>query len=158
MLSLQLGRNGRWRCRATPAFASPRHNPARFGETDEKSYLCISRKRKSAGFSSFCVFGANYPIWAEKLSYMAVKIISKLVKICSLIVFTMYLKVIIFSDFIEIFKEQISVFLIIPKLSRRVALTIANAKSTLCVGRGTTLTSFEDFIFSVALGTCLPVS
>ena len=58
---------------------------------------------------------------------MAVKIISKLVKICSLIVFTMYLKVIIFSDFIEIFKEQISVFLIIPKLSSRVALTIANA-------------------------------
>ena len=139
-------------------FASPWHNWARFGKTDYSSYLCLSRKRKSAGFSSFCVFGANYPIWAEKLSYRIVKIISKLVKICSLIVFTMYLKVIIFSDFIEIFKEQISVFLIIPKLSRRVALTIANAKSTLCAGRGTTLTSFEDFIFSIALGTCLPVS
>ena len=140
------------------AFASPWHNWAHFGETDLSSYLCLSRKRKSAGFSSFCVFGANYPIWAEKLSYRIVKIISKPVKICSLIVFTMYLKVIIFSDFIEIFKEQISVFLIIPKLSRRVALTIANAKSTLCAGRGTALTSFEDFIFSVALGTCLPVS
>ena len=139
-------------------FASPWHNWAHFGETDLSYYLCFSRKRKSAGFSSFRVFGANYLIWAEKLSYMAVKIISKLVKICSLIVFTRCSKVIIFSDFIEIFKEQISVFLIIPKLSRRVALTIANAKSTLCAGRGTALTSFEDFIFSVALGTCLPVS
>ena len=89
---------------------------------------------------------------------MTVKIISKLVKICSLIVFTRYLEVIIFSDFIEIFKEQISAFLIILKLSRRVALTIANAKSTLCAGRGTALTSFGDFIFSVTLGTCLPGS
>ena len=89
---------------------------------------------------------------------MSGKIISKPVKICSLIVFTRYFKVIIFSDFIEIFKEQISVFLIILKLSRRVALTIANAKSTLCAGRETALTSFGDFIFSVALGTCLPVS
>ena len=89
---------------------------------------------------------------------MTVKIISKLVKICSLIVFTRYLEVIIFSDFIEIFKEQISAFLIILKLSRRVALTIANAKSTLCAERGTALTSFGDFIFSVALGTCLPGS
>ncbi|MDD6499596.1 MAG: hypothetical protein PUF44_05795, partial [Bacteroidales bacterium] len=50
------------------AIASPRHNRARFGETDEKSYLCISRKRKSAGFSSFCVFRG-------KLSYMSGKII-----------------------------------------------------------------------------------
>ena len=68
MLSLQLGRNGRWRCRATPAFANPRHNRARFGETVQKAYLCISRKRKSAGFSSFRVFRG-------KLSYMSEKII-----------------------------------------------------------------------------------
>ena len=68
MLSLQLGRNGRWRCRATPAFASPRHNRARFGEPEQKSYLCISKKRKSAGFSSFRVFRG-------KLSYMNGKIV-----------------------------------------------------------------------------------
>ena len=43
-------------------FASPWHNWAHFDETDLLSYLCLSRKRKSAGFSSFCVFGANYPI------------------------------------------------------------------------------------------------
>ena len=73
---------------------------------------------------------------------MTVKIISKLVKICSLIVFTRYLKVMIFSDFIEIFKEQISVFLIIPKLSRRTALTIVNAPGTLCAPREAALTSF----------------
>ena len=68
MLSLQLGRNGRWRCRATPVFASPRHNRARFGETVQKAYLCTSRKRKSAGFSSFRVFRG-------KLSYMNGKIV-----------------------------------------------------------------------------------
>ncbi len=73
------------------------------------------------------------------------KIISKPVKICSLIVFTMCLKVIIFSDFIENFSEQLSVVLIIPKLSRRPALTIANAKSTLWAGSGTALTSFGFF-------------
>ena len=43
-------------------FASPWHNWARFGKTDYLSYLCLSRKRKSAGFSSFRVFGANYLI------------------------------------------------------------------------------------------------
>ena len=125
-------------------FASPWHNWVHFGETDLSSYLCLSRKRKSAGFSSFCVFGANYPIWAEKLSYRIVKIISKPVKICSLIVFTMCLKVIIFSDFIENFSEQISIILIIPKLSRRAALTIANAPSTLCAESEKALTSFTS--------------
>ena len=49
------------------------------------------------------------------------------VKICSLIVVAMCLKVEIFLIFAEIFSEQISVVLIIPKLSRRAALTIANA-------------------------------
>ena len=73
---------------------------------------------------------------------MTVKIISRLVKICSLIVFTMYLKVIIFSDFIENFSEQISIILIIPKLSRRPALTIANVSRTLCADSCAALTSF----------------
>ena len=142
MLSLQLGRNGRWRCRATPAFASPRHNRARFGETVQKAYLCTSRKRKSAGFSSFCVFGANYHIWAEKLSYMTVKIISKPVKICSLIVSPRCFIVKNSLIFAGIIKEQISVVLIIPKLLPEVVLTIANASETLCAGTRAALTKF----------------
>ena len=50
------------RHRAALPLASPWHTWARFGGTDPKSYLCISRKRKSVGFSSFCVFRANYLI------------------------------------------------------------------------------------------------
>ena len=50
------------RHRAALPLASPWHNRARFGETGCLSYLCISRKRKSAGCSSFCVFRANYLI------------------------------------------------------------------------------------------------
>ena len=73
---------------------------------------------------------------------MTVKIISKLVKICSLIVFTMCLKVKISSVFVRIFKERISLLLIIPKLSRRTALTIVNAPGTLCAPREAALTSF----------------
>ena len=73
---------------------------------------------------------------------MTVKIISKLVKICSLIVFTMCLKVKISSVFVRIFKERISLLLIIPKLSRRTALTIVNAPETLCAPREAALTSF----------------
>ena len=73
---------------------------------------------------------------------MTVKIISKLVKICSLIVFTMCLKVKISSVFVRIFKELISLLLIIPKLSRRTALTIVNAPGTLCAPREAALTSF----------------
>ena len=73
---------------------------------------------------------------------MTVKIISKLVKICSLIVFTMCLKVKISSVFVRIFKERISLLLIIPKLSRRTTLTIVNAPGTLCAPREAALTSF----------------
>ena len=51
-----------------PHFASRRHNWARFGGAEKKSYICISRKRKSAGFSSFRVLGGQ-------LSYMSGKII-----------------------------------------------------------------------------------
>ena len=49
------------------AFASPWHNAVRFGITGKKAYLCLSKKRKGAGLSSFRVFGANYPIWAGKI-------------------------------------------------------------------------------------------
>ena len=49
------------------AFANPWHNAARFGITGKKAYLCLSKKRKGAGLSSFRVFGANYPIWAGKI-------------------------------------------------------------------------------------------
>ena len=73
---------------------------------------------------------------------MSVKIISRLVKICLGIIFTMCLKVEFSSVSVEIFSEQISVVLIIPKLSRRAALTIANAAQTLCAERETALTSF----------------
>ena len=43
-------------------FDSPRHKWARFVETVRKAYLCISEKRKGAGFSSFRIFGVNYLI------------------------------------------------------------------------------------------------
>ena len=134
------------------AIASPRHNRARFGETDEKSYLCISRKRKSAVFSSFCVFGANYPIWAEKLSYRIVKIISKLVKICSFIISPKCFIVKFFIKIIRILSEQISIVLIIPKSLRRAALTIANAPFTPCAERRAALTSF-----AFLAGACLRI-
>ena len=68
---------------------------------------------------------------------MTVKIISKLVQICSLIVFTMCLKVKISLIFAEIFSEQIPVVLIIPKLSRRAVLTIANTLFAICAERET---------------------
>ena len=129
-------------------FASPWHSQARFGRTARKAYLCISRKRKSVGFSSLCILGANYPIWTEKLSYMSVKIISKPVKICSFIIFTKCFKVKISLIFADFFTEQILLFLIIPKSLRRTALTIANAKWIFCAGGGTALTRF---VFHLAL-------
>ena len=73
---------------------------------------------------------------------MTVKIISKPVKICSLIVFTMCLKVKILMLFAEFFSEQIFLSLIIYKSSRRAALTIANARFTLCADSCVALTSF----------------
>ena len=73
---------------------------------------------------------------------MSVKIISKLVKICSFIIFPKCFKVKISLIFVEIFTEQVSAFLIIPKLSRRTALTIVNAPGTLCAPREAALTSF----------------
>ncbi|MDD5988980.1 MAG: hypothetical protein PUC38_05825 [Bacteroidales bacterium] len=74
---------------------------------------------------------------------MTVKIISRLVKIISLIVFTMCLKVKISMLFVVFFSEQIFVVLIIPKLSRRITLTIANAPRTLCAESKAALTGFD---------------
>ena len=68
---------------------------------------------------------------------MSVKIISKSVKICSVIIFAMCFKVKIFLFFVEFFSEQISIVLIIPKLLRRAALTIANAPFTIRAERKT---------------------
>ena len=73
---------------------------------------------------------------------MSVKIISKLVKICSFIIFPMCFIVKIFFDFIEICSEQIFLSLIIHKSSRRAVLTIANARFTLCAESLAALTSF----------------
>ena len=73
---------------------------------------------------------------------MSVKIISKPVKICSFIIFPMCFIVKIFFDFIEICSEQIFLSLIIYKSSRRAALTIANARFTLCADSCVALTSF----------------
>ena len=56
------------RPRSRPTLDSPWHKRARFGEAEQKSYLCISRKRKSAGFSSFRVLRGQ-------LSYMSGKIV-----------------------------------------------------------------------------------
>ncbi|MGM9655739.1 MAG: hypothetical protein ACI3ZA_01050, partial [Alloprevotella sp.] len=56
------------RCPCRSVLDSPWHKRARFGEAEQKSYLCISRKRKSAGFSSFLVLRGQ-------LSYMSGKIV-----------------------------------------------------------------------------------
>ncbi|MGM9693332.1 MAG: hypothetical protein ACI3X6_08995 [Alloprevotella sp.] len=79
---------------------------------------------------------------------MTVKIISKSVKICSLIVFTKCLKANIALIFVKIFSEQFFLSLIILKSSRKAALTIANAPSTLCAGKKAALTSFV-FLFTI---------
>ena len=73
---------------------------------------------------------------------MSVKIISKPVKICSFIIFPMCFIVKISLKSAGIFSKQISAVLIIPKLLSELALTNANAKSTICAERGTALTRF----------------
>lgn len=74
---------------------------------------------------------------------MTLKIISKSVEICSFIIFPRCFKVKIYLIFAEISTEQISIVLIIPKLSRRIALMNANAKSTLCAGSGAAVYFFN---------------
>ena len=75
---------------------------------------------------------------------MTVKIISKVVKICSFIVCTMCFIVKYSLIFAEIFSEQIVLSLIIPKSSRGTALTFVNAAFTICAGRVGALTSFVN--------------
>ena len=65
-------------------------------------------------------------------------------KICSFLIFPMCFIVNISFFFAEIFKERILLSLIIPKLSHRPALTIANAPSTLCAESEKALTSFAS--------------
>ena len=79
---------------------------------------------------------------------MTVKIISKLVKICSFIIFPKCFIVKISLFFVEIFSKQIFLSLIIYKSSRRATLTIANARFTLCAESQAALTSF---VFLVSL-------
>ena len=77
---------------------------------------------------------------------MSGKIISKIVKICSFIIFTRCFIVKFFFDSIEICSEQIFRSLIIYKSSRHVALTIANAKMPLCAESEKALTRFFVFL------------
>ena len=79
---------------------------------------------------------------------MTVKIISKLVKICSFIIFPKCFIVKISLFFVEIFSKQIFLSLIIYKSLHRAVLTIANARFTLCAESQTALTSF---VFLVSL-------
>ena len=74
---------------------------------------------------------------------MTVKIISKPVKICSFIIFTKCLKVKNSIIFVALFSEHISAILIIPKLSSKLVLTIANAPRTLCAESKAALTGFD---------------
>ena len=79
---------------------------------------------------------------------MTVKNISKIVKICSLIVFPKCFEVKFCLIFAEIFPEQIFAVLIIPKLLSKPALTIVNAPLTLCAARNAALTSFAFLLAS----------
>ncbi|MGM9693188.1 MAG: hypothetical protein ACI3X6_08255 [Alloprevotella sp.] len=79
---------------------------------------------------------------------MTVKIISKCVKIISLIVFPMCFIVKNIFILVDFFSDKISFVLIIPKSSRRAALKIVNAPETFCAGRGAAL---RRFVFSPLL-------
>ena len=73
---------------------------------------------------------------------MTVKIISKTVKICSLIIYAKCFIREIFFKIVRMITGQISFFLIIPKILPGMVLMIANAKVSLCAGRSSALTSF----------------
>ena len=89
---------------------------------------------------------------------MTVKIIIKLVQICSLIVFTMCLKVKTSLIFAEIFSEQISLSLIIPKLSRRAALTIVNTLFAICAEGKSSINKFFSLYLCYKSGLSLQAS
>ena len=96
-------------------------------EWREKHIFALAERGRARAFPLSAFLGQTILYERENLSYRIVKIISKGVKICSFIIFPMCLKVKIYPISIEFFSEQISIVLIIPKLSRRIALTIANA-------------------------------
>ena len=96
-------------------------------EWREKHIFALAERGRAQALPLFAFLGQTILYEQEKLSYRIVKIISKSVKICSLIVFPRCFIVSISLFFEEIFKERILLSLIIPKLSRRPALTIANA-------------------------------
>ena len=101
-------------------------------ERGENPIFALAKRGRVRAFPLFAFLGRTILYGREKLSYRIVKIISNPVKICSFIIFPMCFIVNISFFFAEIFKERILLSLIIPKLSRRIALTIANAPFTLC--------------------------
>ena len=110
----------------------------------KKHIFALAKRGRVRAFPLFAFLGRTILYGREKLSYRIVKIISNPVKICSFIIFPMCFIVNISLFFAEIFKERILLSLIIPKLSRRPALTIANAPSTLCAESEKALTSFAS--------------
>ena len=96
-------------------------------EWREKHIFALAERGRAQALPLFAFLGQTILYEQEKLSYRIVKIIGKSVKICSLIVFPRCFIVNTSLFFAEIFKERILLSLIIPKLSRRPALTIANA-------------------------------
>ena len=110
----------------------------------KKHIFALAKRGRARAFPLFAFLGRTILYGREKLSYRIVKIISNPVKICSFIIFPMCFIVNISLFFAEIFKERILLSLIIPKLSHRPALTIANAPSTLCAESEKALTSFAS--------------
>ena len=96
-------------------------------EWREKHIFALAERGRARAFPLSAFFGQTILYERENLSYRIVKIISNSVKICSFIIFPMCFIVNTSLFFAEIFKERILLSLIIPKLSRRIALTIANA-------------------------------
>ena len=115
-------------------------------ERGENPIFALAKRGRVRAFPLFAFLGRTILYGREKLSYRIVKIISNPVKNCSFIIFPMCFIVNTSLFFAEIFKEQILLSLIIPKLSRRIALTIANASSTLCAERRAALTSFTFYL------------
>ena len=103
----------------------------------EKHIFASAERGRAQAFPLFAFLELTILYERKKLSYMSVKIISNPVKICSFIIFPMCFIVKISLKSAEFFSEQISAVLIIPKLSRRAALTIANAPFTIRAERKT---------------------
>ena len=119
-------------------------------EWREKHIFALAERGRARAFPLSAFLGQTILYERENLYYRIVKIISKLVKICSFIIFPKCFIVKFFIKIIRILSEQISIVLIIPKLLRRAALTIANAPFTPCAERRAALTSFA-FLAGVCL-------